>query len=445
MRILQRNSQNVWLSMFQKTDEKRKNQDRDEDKIHVSRDKNERNFNYDDFFARLNFKRHHDLNKKEHETKNEQIVERASLQRIRNALSRTKKQHKLIREKKALWRFFKRRNIDEKLKQFLRLDGVEWIRFKNEHYVFTRERFMTDTFQKLRILQYNVHKLKSKMMIILLHEKRIKNYDILMIQKSWRHHEKTRMYNSRGTDFILKNNDEKTCFYINNRIDGNSWHSTWHFKDVNIITLQLRRQNEENAQNSMNTQSNSMNVSCSMNIHDVYNPSSANHNEILKKESFFALKQALRMQNESVIVNDFNLHYFVWKEFLYSKQYLLSNNLLIMMRIINVTLSLSRNIVTKNYQNFKIIINLSFATTKIADKFISCDVIHEVKNSFNHLFIDTIFDLKAQKKSKRRFKRNWKALNEKKFKNVIWKHLSKFLLNTLTNRQQIDNYTTTFL
>ena len=43
---------------------------------------------------------------------------------------------------------------------------------------------MINTFQKLRILQYNVHKLRSKMMIILLHEKRIKDYDILIIQKS---------------------------------------------------------------------------------------------------------------------------------------------------------------------------------------------------------------------------------------------------------------------
>ena len=40
---------------------------------------------------------------------------------------------------------------------------------------------MTNTFQKLRILQYNVHKLKNEMMIILLHEKKIKNYNILII------------------------------------------------------------------------------------------------------------------------------------------------------------------------------------------------------------------------------------------------------------------------
>ena len=57
--------------MYQKTDEEKKNQDRDEDKAHVSRDENERNFNCDDFSVYLNFRRHCNLNRKEHETKNE--------------------------------------------------------------------------------------------------------------------------------------------------------------------------------------------------------------------------------------------------------------------------------------------------------------------------------------------------------------------------------------
>ena len=64
--------------MFQKINEKRKNQNRDESKTHVSRNKNERKFNCDDFFVRLNFKKHHDLRRKKHETKNKQIVERTS-------------------------------------------------------------------------------------------------------------------------------------------------------------------------------------------------------------------------------------------------------------------------------------------------------------------------------------------------------------------------------
>ena len=40
---------------------------------------------------------------------------------------------------------------------------------------------MTKIFQKFRILQYNVHKSKNKIMIALLYEMRIKDYDILMI------------------------------------------------------------------------------------------------------------------------------------------------------------------------------------------------------------------------------------------------------------------------
>ena len=75
--------------------------------------------------------------------------------------------------------------------------------------------------------------------------------------------------------------------------------------------MQLRRQNEKNAQNSINTQSNLMNVLCSMNIYNVYNFSSHNHNKVLKKENFFILKQTLRMQSENIIINNFYLHHFV--------------------------------------------------------------------------------------------------------------------------------------
>ena len=49
-----------------------------------------------------------------------------------------------------------------------------------------------------------------------------------------------------------------------------------------------------------------MNVLCSINIYDIYNFLSINHNKISKKENFFTIKQTLRMQNENVIINNFN-------------------------------------------------------------------------------------------------------------------------------------------
>ena len=78
MRALQKNSQNVRFSMFQKTKKERKNQNRNKNKIYILRDGSEENFNCNDFLARFNFKKHDNLNKKEHETKSKQIVERTS-------------------------------------------------------------------------------------------------------------------------------------------------------------------------------------------------------------------------------------------------------------------------------------------------------------------------------------------------------------------------------
>ena len=94
------------------------------------------------------------------------------------------------------------------------------------------------------------------------------------------------------------------------------------------------------------------------------------------------------------------------KNFHIQNNNLLLNDLLIIMRIVGVMLLLFRNIMIRNYKDFKINIDLLFAITEIVDRLISCDVIYEMENSFNHLFIDTIFDLKTQKKLKRQFKRN---------------------------------------
>ncbi len=91
--------------------------------------------------------------------------------------------------------------------------------------------------KKLWILQYNVHKFRNKMMIMLLHEKKIKNYDILILQEFWWFNDIFKAYCSAIVDFTLKNNEDRICFYINKRINSNIWHSTWHFKDVNTITL----------------------------------------------------------------------------------------------------------------------------------------------------------------------------------------------------------------
>jgi hypothetical protein len=48
-----------------------------------------------------------------------------------------------------------------------------------------------------------------------------------------------------------------------------------------------------------------------INIYNIYNLSLDSYNNIINKNNLNAIKQALRMQNKSVIIKDFNLHYFL--------------------------------------------------------------------------------------------------------------------------------------
>ncbi len=182
--------------------------------------------------------------------------------------------------------------------------------------------------KKLWILQYNVHKFREKMMIALLHEKKIKNYDILILQEFWWFNENFRAYCSATVDFTLKNNENKICFYINKRIDSNIWHSTWHFKDVNTITLQTLTNNTQTTQKVIH-------------IHEAYNLSLRDYEVIHEKESLSNIEKMLHMSKECILVKDFNLHHLTWEELFYSRQHLLSNDLIEIITNVDASLMLS--------------------------------------------------------------------------------------------------------
>ncbi len=160
--------------------------------------------------------------------------------------------------------------------------------------------------KKLWILQYNVHKFRNKIMIVLLHEKKIKNYNILILQEFWQFNDIFRAYCSATVNFMLKNNKDRICFYINKKIDSNIWYSIWHFKDVNTITLQTLINDAQMTQKAIH-------------IHEAYNLSLRNHKIIHEKENLSNIEKTLHMLKESILVEDFNLHHFTWEESFYSR------------------------------------------------------------------------------------------------------------------------------
>ncbi len=54
-------------------------------------------------------------------------------------------------------------------------------------------------------------------------------------------------------------------------------------------------------------------------IHEAYNLSFRDHEIIHEKENISDIEKTLHMSRESILVEDFNLHHFTWKESFYSR------------------------------------------------------------------------------------------------------------------------------
>ncbi len=76
-------------------------------------------------------------------------------------------------------------------------------------------------------------------------------------------------------------------------------------------------------------------------IHEAYNLSLRNHKVIHEKESLSNIEKMLHMSRECVLVEDFNLHHLTWEKSFYSRQHLLSNDLIEMITNVNTSLTLS--------------------------------------------------------------------------------------------------------
>ncbi len=73
----------------------------------------------------------------------------------------------------------------------------------------------------VKILQYNVNKSRNKVLVGLLADLRVNNFDIIAIQEPWRNTYDSAAYNTRDSGFYLvdiKDRDSRVSTYINKRI-----------------------------------------------------------------------------------------------------------------------------------------------------------------------------------------------------------------------------------
>jgi hypothetical protein len=168
------------------------------------------------------------------------------------------------------------------------------------------------TQRTLIILQYNIRNNKKSIMISLLIDSIVQQFDVLIIQKFWRNVCVSISYNSFNIDFHLiyhDENDVRTCFYINTKLDVNRWSMYFSFEDV--CTLKLKTIDDR-----------------IINIHNVYSSSFVFYSFRTVLVALKTMKSKLIDEEEHILLNDFNLHHSMWEEIFRSTQHDATNQLI---------------------------------------------------------------------------------------------------------------------
>jgi hypothetical protein len=122
---------------------------------------------------------------------------------------------------------------------------------------------------------------------------RIKEYVLLMIQKSWRNACVSTFYNSFNIDFHLfyeETKNVKICFYVNTRLHVDHWSMNYVFDDVCIIRIKMTNNK-------------------SINVHNVYNVSLSfymTRNALVVIE---IVTNCLNDDEKHILLKNFNLHH----------------------------------------------------------------------------------------------------------------------------------------
>ncbi len=127
---------------------------------------------------------------------------------------------------------------------------------------------------------------------------RMKEYDLLTIQKSWRNACVSTFYNSFNIDFHLFYEDTKnvrTCFYVNIRLHVDYWSMKYVFDDVYMIRIKMTNNKWINVHNVYNV---------SLNFYTTRNPL------IVIK----TVKDCLNDDEKYILLKNFNLHHSLRKD-----------------------------------------------------------------------------------------------------------------------------------
>jgi len=181
---------------------------------------------------------------------------------------------------------------------------------------------------RLKVLQYNVQKSKDKVIALLLTDKAITLYNILVFQKLWQNPYKNAIYYlSLSVFYIVYNNQEKqSCFLINKNLDINSWDIDYSGPDIYSLRLQL--------------------PDITLWIYNFYNQLPKSYSIINYLFSLILLPELLIRKGKYLVLRDFNLYHPLWSSPRNPATHLVANSIIKILLAKDIELTTPKGIVT---------------------------------------------------------------------------------------------------
>lgn len=249
----------------------------------------------------------------------------------------------------------------------------------------------------LKILQYNVHCSKDEVLVPLLEDKTVQDFDILAIQEPWENRFVTTGYNPSSSKFTLcypPFRGSRVCLYLNKRLRIKDWKVTNHSKDVQTATIRTE------AWNSVTTTL----------IHNVYNPSPPNRH-LRESDTMETVRNCLQMSGERhILLGDFNLHHPLWEGPERNRRHELANTLLEVTQEKRLQLVTNTGEPTWRARGTFSTLDLTFLSPTAMNDLIRHGTRHDLEQGSDHIPIETIIRNGPQR-GEVVIKKDWKNTN----------------------------------
>jgi hypothetical protein len=279
----------------------------------------------------------------------------------------------------------------------------------------------------LIILHYNVRNKKMRTMIFLLIDDNIQNFDVIVIQKSWRNLFVSITLNFNQSDFHLFykfDENTKACFYVNDKLNMNNWNVEYFTIDICTLKMKINDIDED---------------SSTIHIHNVYNLSLIFYSSRDNSFTFSKTKRFLidTLTNHHILLEDFNLHHFFWSDSSKSTQHATTNEFLNIIKKHDLTLTLFKKFITWKNRIIANIIDFTFMTIHLIDILKHCITRFDLNQLSNHISISIRILCEIESNSFRISRRTWKSIDLKKIKKA---EKNASTLSRSSSTREIDEY-----